>query len=60
MDSATSTRNKVAFFKNSLVIFRDRDYEIAFKKSSLDPSYSQVRLIFYINNKTNFNQPVYI
>lgn len=26
MDSMTSTRNKVAFFKNSLVIFKDRDY----------------------------------
>ncbi len=33
MSSATSTRNKVAFFKNSLVLIREPDTEIAYKRS---------------------------
>lgn len=50
----------MAFFKNSLVIFRDQDYEIAFKKSNVDSTYSQIRVIFYINNKGHSTQPVNI
>jgi hypothetical protein len=42
----------VAFFKNSLVVAKDDQFEIAFKKSNLDNTYSKVRVIFYINNKT--------
>lgn len=56
IDSLTSTRNKVAFFKNSLVIVRDQEYEIAFKRSSLDPSMARMRIILYINNKTSNNE----
>lgn len=33
IDSTTSTRNKVGFFKQSLVLVRNDDLEIAFKKS---------------------------
>lgn len=51
IDSITSTRNKVAFFKSSLVIVREEGIEIAFKKSGLDKNLSRARVIFYINNK---------
>lgn len=60
IDSQTSTRNKVAFFKKSLIIVKDTDYEIAFKKSALDPTKTKQRLIFYIQNKTNSRQKVNI
>jgi hypothetical protein len=33
IDSKTCTRNKVAFFKNSMVLVRDDDIEIAYKRS---------------------------
>ena len=36
MSSTTSTRNKVAFFKSSLVLIREPDIEIAFKRSDLN------------------------
>lgn len=60
IDSVTSTRNKVAFFKNSLAIYRDDFVEIAFKRSNLEQTYSQVRIIFYVNNKSASNEPVRI
>ena len=53
MDPRLSTRNKVAFFKQSLVLVRDHDFEIAFKRSELDESFSKLRIIFYVLNKTN-------
>lgn len=68
MSSSVSTRNKVAFFKNSLVIVRDHDVDIAFKRSEMNESLDKLRIIFYVNNKTstrknvNFNydyQPTY-
>jgi hypothetical protein len=68
MSSSTSTRNKVAFFKNSLVIVRDADVDIAFKRSEMNATLDKLRIIFYVNNKTqtrkgvNFNydyQPTY-
>jgi len=68
MTSSTSTRNKVAFFKNSLVIVRDADVDIAFKRSEMNATLDKLRIILYVNNKTqtrksvNFNydyQPTY-
>jgi|JI6StandDraft_1071083.scaffolds.fasta_scaffold05434_2 hypothetical protein len=47
-------RNKVAFFKKSLVLVRnDPNFEIAFKRSSLSPEMDTIRFIFYINNKSD-------
>lgn len=53
IDSVTSTRNKVAFFKNSLAIYRDDFVEIAFKRSNLEQTYSQVRIIFTLTTKAH-------
>lgn len=56
-NSVMLTRNKVAFFKKSLVILKnDPKYEIAFKRSELERDFTTVRLIFYVNNKTNKSQ----
>ncbi len=55
------TRNKVAFFKKSLVLIKnDPNYEVAFKKSDLNKECDTVRLIFYINNKTSQDRKVTI
>ena len=51
--SQTATRNKVAFFKNSLVLVRSADLDIAYKKSDLNPTMDKIRLIFYLNNKSS-------
>ena len=53
ISSETATRNKVAFFKNSLVLVRTVDYEIAYKKSDINEAMDKLRLIFYVNNKSN-------
>jgi hypothetical protein len=51
--AAALTRNKVAFFKKSLVLIRDDpQLEVAFKRSNLNPELDTVRLIFYVNNKS--------
>lgn len=52
MSSTTSTRNKVAFFKNSLVLVREHELEIAYKRSEMNQALDKLRLIFYVNNKT--------
>jgi hypothetical protein len=52
MNRETSTRNKVAFFKNSLTLIRNSEVDIAFKRSELNERMDKIRLIFYINNKT--------
>ena len=50
-------RNKVAFFKKSLVLIRDDlNYELAFKRSDLNKEKDTLRVIFYINNKQSFPQ----
>jgi hypothetical protein len=52
--SAALTRNKVAFFKKSLILIKDDpQFELAFKRSSLNPQLDTVRIIFYVNNKGN-------
>lgn len=51
-NSRTATKNKVAFFKPKMLISKDNDFEIGFKRSSLEGDYDRVRLIFYVNNKT--------
>ena len=53
ISSQTATRNKVAFFKNSLVLIREADLEIAYKKSDLNATMDKIRLIFYVNNKSS-------
>ena len=53
ISSETATRNKVAFFKNSLVLGRTGDFEIAYKKSDINESMDKLRLIFYVNNKSS-------
>jgi hypothetical protein len=58
MSSTTSTRNKVAFFKNSLVLVRDAELEIAYKRSEMNQTLDKLRIIFYINNKTNTKKNV--
>ena len=52
ISSETATRNKVAFFKNSLVLIRNPEFEIAYKRSDVNSSIDRLRLIFYVNNKT--------
>jgi hypothetical protein len=52
MSNATCTRNKVAFFKNSLVLVRDAEIEIAYKRSDMNKEMNKIRIIFYINNKS--------
>lgn len=52
MTSTTSTRNKVAFFKSSLVLVREADLEIAYKRSEMNETLDKLRIIFYLNNKT--------
>lgn len=48
------TRNKVGFFKRSLIIVKsDHSFEIGFKKSESIKDYEVVNITFYINNKTN-------
>ena len=49
--SKTVAKNKVAFFKNKMMLTKDHDFEIGFKKSSLEGNFDRVRLIFYVNNK---------
>ena len=52
-------RNKVAFFKKSLVLVRnDQKFEIAFKRSNLSPEMDSVRFIFYVNNKSDKDEAV--
>ena len=58
--SETSTRNKVAFFKNSLVLIRNEELDIAYKRSEMNSSLDKCRLIFYINNKTSTAKQVNI
>lgn len=48
----TITKNKTAFFKNKMMLSKDHDFEIGFKKSSLEGNYDRIRIIFYVNNKT--------
>ena len=57
-DPTTSTRNKVGFFKKSLILVKDDDAEIAFKRSSMNSAMDELRVIFYINNKTLYQQQV--
>lgn len=58
MSSTTSTRNKVAFFKNSLVLVREVDLEIAYKRSEMNENLDKIRIIFYINNKTSARKTI--
>lgn len=60
MDGVISTRNKVAFFKKSLVLVREPSFEIAYKKSELDQQMRTIRLIFYVNNKADHSVAVEI
>lgn len=53
IDSRTSTRNKVAFFKDSLILIKNDVFELAFKRSALVNTKDRVRVIFFIKNKTN-------
>ena len=56
--SQVATRNKVAFFKNSLVLIRSADVDIAYKKSDMNPTMDKYRLIFYVSNKSSQTQRV--
>lgn len=49
---STCSRNKVAFFKDSLVIVKDKNVEIAFRKSNLNPDLNEQTVAFFIKNKT--------
>jgi hypothetical protein len=52
--TAILTRNKVAFFKKSLILIKDDpQFGLAFKRSGLNPELDGVRLIFYVSNKGN-------
>ncbi len=42
----------MAFFKNSLVLVRNSEVEIAFKKSDMNERMDKVRIILYVYNKT--------
>ena len=48
------TRNKVAFFKKSLVLIKNSEIEIAFKRSDLSSELNELRMIIYVKNKTNY------
>nr|BAK02724.1 predicted protein [Hordeum vulgare subsp. vulgare] len=58
MSSEGSTRNKVAFFKNSLVLLREAELEIAFKRSDMNQQLDKLRIIFYLNNKSNSHKRI--
>ena len=58
IDSKTSTRNKVGFFKDSLILIKNDSFEVAFKRSALVPSKDRARIIFFVKNKTSKNLSV--
>lgn len=49
-DSRTAARNKAAFFRNSGLIVRDSDIEIAYKRTE-NNNLDSNRIILYFNNK---------
>lgn len=58
-NASTLLRNKVAFYKKSLVLVRDDpNFELAFKRSELTKELDTARIIFYVNNKRDHNQAV--
>lgn len=59
-DKKTIARNKAAFFKPKMILSKDNDYEIAYKKSDLEGNFDKLRIIFYVNNKTPFDRQVKI
>lgn len=58
MSSIVSTRNKVAFFKNSLVLVREPQFEIAYKRSDMNETFDKLRIIFYVNNKSSVRRTI--
>ena len=44
-------REKIAFFKKSMVLYKSSDFDIAFKRSDLNPELDRLRIILYVNNK---------
>lgn len=44
-------REKIAFFKKAMVIYKGQDFDIAFKRSDLNHELDRLRIILYVNNK---------
>lgn len=45
-------RQKIAFFKKSMVLVKSPDFDIAFKRSDFNFQMDKLRLIVYVNNKS--------
>lgn len=46
-------RQKIAFFKKSMVLVKSPEFDIAFKRSDFNYQMDKLRLILYVNNKTS-------
>jgi len=44
-------RQKIAFFKKSMVLVKTPDFDIAYKRSDFNFQMDKLRLILYVNNK---------
>lgn len=44
-------REKIAFFKKSMVLYKGEEFDIAFKRSDLNYEMDRLRVIIYVNNK---------
>ena len=56
----TVYRNKLSYFKSSGILVRDDDFQIGYKKSSLDFHRSRQKTILYFHNKTRNDQKVQV
>lgn len=46
-------REKIAFFKKSMVLYKGEHFDIAYKRSDLNVEFDRLRVILYVNNKDN-------
>ena len=46
-------RQKISFFKKSMVLVKTPDFDIAFKRSDFNFQMDKIRLILYVNNKSS-------
>ncbi len=46
-------REKIAFFKKSMVLYKGEHFDIAYKRSDLNVELDRLRVIIYVNNKDN-------
>lgn len=44
-------REKIGFFKKSMVLYKGEMFDVAFKRSDLNVELDRLRIILYVNNK---------